>query len=478
MAGKQPVTEKKSSPAPPPGKVISARDRDIANQSFTHANQAALKANYDYAINLYTQCCKLAPDNLLYRQSLHGVLKKKYGDNKKGSRMAAVRVMGPKSKVKKGQLQKNYLQVLDYCEEGLQYNPWDVGLLCDEADALGKLGYVDIGVFVLTEALQVDSDSAAVNRQLGELYERQGEYEKAIACWYRVKKAVPTDDEADRRVKNLSARETMRLGGMEDAEGDATSSAGEPAKRKTEPGEQAPAAKTVSPTAALEEQIRQDPSNVAHYVQLASHYRKAKDLAKAQQILKKAVALPGGEDHARDELDNVNLDILRHNLGLAERRAEEAPADPESQGKLKKAREQFAAYELSVYRRRSEGRPQDLALRFELATRLCQAGQIDEAIPHFQSVRSDSRRGFQALLMLGHCFEEKNNPKLALRSLQDALKAVAPTDTDGTKEVHYRLGCLYEKLEQPAEAEEHLNEVAALDYGYRDVAQRLEQLQK
>lgn len=478
MASKNPTSETEASAAEPRGKKISARDREMANKCFQHANEAALKQNYDYAVNLYTQCCKLVPDNLLYRQSLHGVLKKKYGDNKKGSRMAAVRIMGPKGKIKKAQLQKNYLQVLDYCEEGLQYNPWEIGLLSDEADALTKLGYADIAVFVLTEALQVDVNNPAVNRQLGQVYEEVGEFEKAITCWARVKKAVPNDEEADRRVKNLAARETMRVGGLDGSE-QAETDSGAPSFGVTEaPTEMAAPPERVSPTAELEAKIQQDPSDISNYVRLAQHYRRAKDLAKAQEILKKAIALPGGEQQARDELDGVHLEILRHNLNLAERRLEEAPDDPQLQEKAKKAKSQLASYDLNVHRRRYESRPQDVGLRFDLAMRLFEAGHFDEAIPHLQAVRGDSRRGFHALLILGQCFDAKGNTKLALRSLQDALKAVAATDDEGLKEVHYQLGRLYEKLGQSAEAEEHFNEVAALDYGYRDVAQRLEQLQQ
>ena len=290
-----------------------------------------------------------------------------------------------------------------------------------------------------------------------------------------MKKAVPTDDEAGRRVQNLAAQETIRLGKLDGSEDD-ESSAG-PGRSGTAQIDETPEP-TVSPTAEWEDRIKQDPTNAANYVQLAKHYRRAKDLARAQQLLNKAVALPEGEEYARDVLDNVNLDILQHNVSTAERRVDEAPADPESHEKLKKARAKFASYELDVYRRRFERRPQDIGLRYDLATRLVEAGQVDEAIPHFQGVRGDPRRGFQALLRLAQCFEAKNNFKLALRSLQDALKAVGPADAEGTKEVQYQLGCLYVKLDQPSEAEEHFNEVAALDYGYRDVAKRLEQLQE
>ncbi len=42
--------------------------------------------------------------------------------------------------------------------------------------------------------------------------------------------------------------------------------------------------------------------------------------------------------------------------------------------------------------------------------------------------------------------------------------------------LHYRLGRVSEAMGNPQAAEEHYNEVAANDYGYLDVAQRLRSL--
>ena len=42
--------------------------------------------------------------------------------------------------------------------------------------------------------------------------------------------------------------------------------------------------------------------------------------------------------------------------------------------------------------------------------------------------------------------------------------------------LHYRLGRASESLGNNEDAEEHYNEVAAIDYSYLDVAQRLKRL--
>jgi hypothetical protein len=52
-----------------------------AKTFFTYGNDAALKSNRDYAIQMYKEACKLAPDNLVYRQALRGITRGKFNDD-------------------------------------------------------------------------------------------------------------------------------------------------------------------------------------------------------------------------------------------------------------------------------------------------------------------------------------------------------------------------------------------------------------
>ena len=41
--------------------------------------------NFDYAIDMYKQACKIVPDNLVYRQALRGIERRKFnGDPEQG----------------------------------------------------------------------------------------------------------------------------------------------------------------------------------------------------------------------------------------------------------------------------------------------------------------------------------------------------------------------------------------------------------
>ena len=100
----------------------------------------------------------------------------------------------------------------------------------------------------------------------------------------------------------------------------------------------------------------------------------------------------------------------------------------------------------------------------------------DEAIGEFQQARSSPTLKVQALYQAGLSFEANNTYKLADRSYSEALKSIEDGDTDNFLSLHYRLGRVAEALGNSDAAEEHYNEVAAKDYSYLDVAQRLRNL--
>ena len=120
--------------------------------------------------------------------------------------------------------------------------------------------------------------------------------------------------------------------------------------------------------------------------------------------------------------------------------------------------------------------PEDTNLHFQLGLCLARAGLHDEAIGEFQQARSSPTHKVQALYQVGLSFEANGAFKLADRAYQDGLKAIEAEDMDNFKALHYRLGRVAEAMGNHEAAEEHYNEVAAIDYTYLDVAQRLRNL--
>ena len=77
---------------------------------------------------------------------------------------------------------------------------------------------------------------------------------------------------------------------------------------------------------------------------------------------------------------------------------------------------------------------------------------------------------------MGLSFYATNIIKLAERTFLDALRVAEESDTSVRNELNYNLGRIAEDQGNKSVAEEYYNEVAAQDYTYRDVAQRLRKL--
>ena len=52
-----------------------------AKTFFQYGNEATTKSNFDYAIDMYRQACKLVPDNMMFRQALRGVERRKFNND-------------------------------------------------------------------------------------------------------------------------------------------------------------------------------------------------------------------------------------------------------------------------------------------------------------------------------------------------------------------------------------------------------------
>ena len=127
-------------------------------------------------------------------------------------------------------------------------------------------------------------------------------------------------------------------------------------------------------------------------------------------------------------------------------------------------------------KRRSETRPDDAGLHLQLGRLLATAGQYDAAIASFQKARSDPELKPKALHLAGESFEKKGLPKLAEKNYAEALAMADVNDMPTRNALRYGLGMVCERQGKFKEAEDYYNEVAADDYGYKNVAQRLEAL--
>ena len=123
---------------------------------------------------------------------------------------------------------------------------------------------------------------------------------------------------------------------------------------------------------------------------------------------------------------------------------------------------------------RVERNPTDPQLRFDLGNHLFTAGEYREAIPHLQKAKNNPHIRIRSMLMLGRCYDQMTMFDLALGTLTEANGELFAMDNT-KKEMLYNLGLIHEKMKDSERSLECFKEIYNADYGYRDVAKRVEE---
>src|SRR5438067_603364 len=121
-----------------------------AQMFFKYGNDAALKNNFDYAIQMYKEACKLVPENLTYRQALRGIERRRFGNepSKVGRRIGA-RLQPTRPRLKTAKAKGQWAHMLEVCEDAFVHDPWNVDTARDMAEAAEQLGLKEVARFAL-----------------------------------------------------------------------------------------------------------------------------------------------------------------------------------------------------------------------------------------------------------------------------------------------------------------------------------------
>jgi len=459
-------------PTPPSPQQIK-----IAADCWRKGNEAIPKENWDFAIAMYTTSVKLVPDNLNYRQNLRFTEYKKYDMNMKGAAMASMKLMGPRGRIKKCRMSKDWKGVAEAAEDGLAVNPWDPQLGADLGDALKELGYQEVAKFAYEESLKVDPNNIAVNRNLALLYEERSEYAEAIKCWQRILKVEPTNGEARSKITALAARTVMDRGGYEGAESTRNVMADHEIARRLGTGKTADGP-GMSVEADLQRAIRKDPANKDNYTKLADYYKREGKLEDAEEQLQKALDVSGNDISIREMLEDVQLELMQRTIGITKEQARNAPTDADLKKRSAELANELTKRKMEIFAGRVDRYPNDMRMKFELGVQYMTVRKWQLAIPLFQQARSDPRLKGESLIRLGKCFGYDGKAPLAIRQFEAAMPEIKFDDKpDVYKDLYFTAGRLYEEMKNPKAAEEAYQKVLEVDYNYKDTVARLNKLQ-
>ena len=445
-----------------------------AAKCYQHGLKAMQASNWDMATQMFSQCVKLVPQYLNYRQMLRNSTKKKYGDNGKGAgTFDKTKLISLRGKIKKAKQKEQWDEADTLAEEGLFLNPWDVQLNVDVAEANLKLDRGEISKFAYLEAIKSAPKDKDIHVAFGNMLEDRREFSESFKIFERVQAIDPKDIDISRKLASLAALQATKAGNFEDAEGSKDVAVN---KNFGKDG-QSVAGKVAETETALRHAVRREPDQVEHYLKLSGHLKQSKKYQEAYDIMKQALEVSKGDPGIREQLEDAELVLMNYNVEHAKEHANQTEAAEDRQ-KVAELSKDFRNRKIEVLTAREQRHQQNMNVKLELAELIMQLQDWPRAIPLLQKASQDPRLKTKALVMLGKCFMYDNKLPLAKGQFERAVPDLnSESDPETFKEAHYLLARVCEELGDREKAMDNYGEVLVIDYDYRDARARLEKLQ-
>lgn len=453
-------------------------EKDLSPNSRTNSLkslQAIEQRNFSYAITLLQSVLKETPEFLEGRKMLRRA-ERELTKGKKNffSGMSTLSLKGP-SLVK-----KDPLAALELAEKELESDPFNGPANHLLKDAARAVNMPETAAFALETLVEGNPKDTKVLHELGLHYYDNGDPERAIEIFNKILEINPSDLIANKRGKDAAARLTMSTGGWETAKDYRDLIKDKDAAVSLEQQN-----RVVKSEEAIDQQIvelyaraEQEPENVDVARRIASLFEQKEEIDSAVWWYNRASELTKHTDSSLvrkvTDLQNRQLELaIRTRLEFLEAAPhhEDAPRYREEVAALRK---QKAEALIGDARKRVERNPTDLQFRYELGEQLLYAGLHTEAIPELQKARNNPNARIKAMNLLGQCYIAKGMLDLALRQFTEAVKELTIMDAN-KKEILYRLGLLYEKMGKKEQSLDCMKEIYDVDYGYEDVATRVEE---
>jgi tetratricopeptide (TPR) repeat protein len=312
------------------------------------------------------------------------------------------------------------------------------------------------------------------------LYHDIGDHENEVEVYNQLTAINPLDAQSLRLGKDASARASMKRGGWTQAE-----SYRDLIKDKDEAISLEQQSRIRLTGEALDQQIAEtyarhqaEPENVDFARRLGALSEQKDDFESAIRWYQYAADLGKGADTGLlRRISDLKIRCLERNIAAHEEFLSTHTATDdvhaEKSRQLRAAKISRAEILVADAQERVKRNPTDLQLRFELGENLFNAGRFREAVPELQRARQNPHARLKAMNMLGRCYGELGMLDLAMKQLDEASREIVSMD-EMKKEIVYNLGLICDRLGDAEKALACMKQIYEVDYGYRDVAQRVE----
>jgi len=449
---------------------------------FLRGKESADRGNHDYAIAIFTDALHIAPDHRNSRIALRGCELERFRDRGGGIKAKLIgffkgfahlcKILVPGGKPGK---------MIDWCERYLANDPTNILVLKRLAAACAAAGYLEAAADTLEFARQRRPRNISILRRLGEIRYQLGEYDKAVRCFQQITNIKPDDRDASQRGKEISAESHLKRSHLEGATSYRETLRDEETARDLErEGHLARSAREhEEEIARANRAVEDNPLDAKAHHALGDLYSKLGRYAEAERAYIKAFELDKRYG-TREKLGNTRLRLLEQRERKAQEEAEDSGQDPRCVAMAREARRKRLEFCIKEFTFRRKQHPTEMKLALQLGQYYFELGgdeNIRNAIQQFQQAVSSSALKMRAQYMLGRCFAM--NPKtldMARDQFMQALEAVDDPAGEMGKTLACELGATEEKLGNRAEALAWYKKVFVVDAGFRDVAQKIQEL--
>ena len=315
---------------------------------------------------------------------------------------------------------------------------------------------------------------------LGRLYHEIGDHENEVEVYNQITAINPLDAQALRLGKDASARASMKRGGWTQAE-----SYRDLIKDKEEAISLEQQSRIRLTGEALDQQIAEtytrhqaEPENLDFARRLGALNEQKDNLELAIRWYQYAADLTRGGDIALlRKISDLKVKCLEREIAAHEEFLATCNAGDErfaeKSEQLRAAKIKRAEILIADAQERVARNPTDLQLRFELGENLFTAGRLREAVPELQRARQNPHARLKAMNLLGCCYADLGMLDLALKQLEEGSQEISSMDAI-KKEIVYNLGLVYQRMGDAEKSLGCMKQIYEVDYGYRDVAHRVE----
>jgi tetratricopeptide (TPR) repeat protein len=452
---------------------------------FDRARTVAATGNFDYAIEMAIQGLNREPFNVAEHQALREVsMRRKIAGGKSGGGLLGALGGGVKMPFK-GKTPKEAMLNNEFTLSRDVGNITAMLAIIRNADLLNLREVVLWMGTLLKEANRTNkSPKVEIYTELGSIYAKYEEYERACDVINEAAKLKPQDTELQALSNQYAAQATIRRGqydkgesfkkSIKDVEGTKKlleeDNLGKSEEYRKKSVEEARAAYEKNP---MELQV------ISKYYKALwemddDHY----DEIAIQMLLKAYQATK--IYRLKAAVGDIRMRQFKKNLRLLREAVKSDPSDKDMVHQYHALDKERLAFELGEFKERAEHMPTDMMVKYELGVRYYESKHFDEAIGAFQEAQVNPKIRVEALHLLGRSFLTQNMKPEAVETLKRSIEEyeLAPTGNAKSQDLHYWYARALQENNQFTEAMDIYSRIVRWNMQYLDARKRLNDLRE